>query len=266
MKRGTGFLKHVGGELIAAQGRVVAATPLFATNERLLQFVSCDTDTRIRDQATSSSCVGQWVARTCSLWQRARGIVAPYASGWGAYVLGLTELRSSLNEPLYDRGSTVAAVVSGVTTWGVCKEDDWPLIEVGSSPIPEPNPAEMQASAGHPVLSHYRIVGEARTRCDAICRAIDQGMAPGVAIAIDTARFAAIGRSVLDQPYEAPDAFHMQTIAAYRTTATGRVFALVQSWGPFHGDGGVVYVHERVIGDAKACIEPTVLSIVPGST
>ncbi len=217
----------------------------------------------VRNQLSTSTCVGQAIVRAAHLWLLANGYVdAKYGSALDVYANARSYERSSPDVPFVDAGCLPRDAMIALQALGYVAEEDMPFSEADVNK--EPSWDVTQRAAVSRVDGFYRIGGDGQARCDAIAEALSN-------------KHPVVFGMEVDQAYEdmnAGDVYpgltgkslggHMQCLVGFDTMQSGdRVFQLVNSWGGSWCDSGFADLSEKAMGDPRSVSDLYAFTMVP---
>jgi hypothetical protein len=252
-RRGLGFLADPDGledaELVSANVRSLLGET--ATPPPSFTWVVTGAVPRPRDQASTSSCVGQALAASVQIRAAILGReVIPSAKG----IYDVARLLSAPGQPLADGGSQPALAMDGVREYGLVSEDRWPFSVAEIDALP---PLDVfQHGCDARLDRHYRIT-PGRTAGQSIREAIAKGFIPIFAMTVDESYDRYDGTDVYRVPSGRVLGRHMQAIVGYHDD----VFEVLNSWGDGWGREGIARVSSSIIesSDVSSIIVPTVV-------
>lgn len=209
---------------------------------------------RVRDQESSSSCVGQSIARAIHIRTRILGMTHPFPSALAIYTgarmreLPLFRPSDAQRLGLTDDGCRPRFGMDAVADpelSALVPEAEWPL---DMKRVNERLPLDIFQAGNGLAITWSRITGDGMARA----RLVKESLAAGYPVVFGM-RLDSGYPSLLSATYEpAGESIgnHMQTIVGYR----GEYFDVLNSWGEFWNDGGYVQLHSDVIG-SEACFD-----------
>lgn len=198
----------------------------------------------VRDQLTTSSCVGQAIARAVDTRLRAIGITTTYPSALAAYSFARALGRLSPSEALTDDGSQPRLAMKGIRDWGLPPETKWPFDEAH---VNDELPLDvMQSASGFKLAAWHRVDTIGRERVLDVCQAISNKYPVVLGVDADRALMTYTKGQVLTTPVESEVVGgHMLCLVGYRTTSSGQMqLRGVNSWGTGWGERGFFWADE----------------------
>lgn len=190
----------------------------------------------ILDQGSRESCTGHAVA------QSIYALTGAKHSPDHAWVNGL--LRDGWKpDELPNIGVRLSSVVAGMRLHGACRADMWGPGSLGFE-SPAVPPTAMRIDAQRVRLDAYPIYGNGQAMLDQIIDAMARQYPVGIVVRADTAfrraRWEAVPKSSEDAP------LHMITGWRFERRIQGGQYLVtcVNSWGPMHGERGLVHLSE----------------------
>lgn len=203
--------------------------------------------TPISDQLTLNSCVANAV---CDLLEVVIGLEDP------SKVVQLSRLhlywdaRSYTRDTGKDEGTFIRNAIDSLRTLGVCREDVWPYVP--ANVFAQPPIRAYKESLDNKISAYYRVLGTGGARLDGVEAAIRANHPVTVAAPVDNTFVAYRGGGKV---FDAPSSwvgFHAMIIVGVRVNNRGeREFLLRNSWGPYWGDGGRVWVSSGFLGSTN---------------
>lgn len=209
--------------------------------------------TRVNDQKTSSSCVGQAIAKAIHV--RLRKIKPPGApepaepSSLSIYTPARRRATGPAG-PLVDQGCAPRDAMMSIRDVGVAREETWPF-DLAAVDVDVPWD-ELQDASKFLVFEWYRVMADGAHRSDAVAQAVAKGFPVVFGLDLWQGFEDYAGGTLLEV---GPDSVggHMLCIVGYRTRADGkREFLIINSWSDQWGEGGFVWLHEDVIASPRA--------------
>lgn len=212
---------------------------------------------RIRDQISTSSCVGQAIASAIDVRLRFLGKSLPEPASLGVYGFARMLEKLRTGALLTDDGCFPRDALKGLKNFGVPSEDDWPFTEDPAIVNEElPWDVQQKASAGR-VDAFYSIVGGGEVLLQDICNALVQNFPVPYGTNV-TQAFMDYGGGGPSRAMPAPGPTdrrlggHETLILGY-TTVKGRiVFQCLNSWGTSWGDTGLYWADQDFMLDPEA--------------
>jgi C1A family cysteine protease len=208
---------------------------------------------RARDQASTSSCVGQALAASIEIRSAIQGHrVVPSAKA----IYDLARMMDARGRPLVDAGSQPSRAIEGVKEYGLVSESRWPF---SVADIDVPPPLDVFHHGCDAMLGqHYRIT-PGRGAAQAIREALVKGYIPIFAMTVDDAYDRYDGSDVYRAPSGRALGRHMQAIVGYY----GETFEVLNSWGPAWGRDGIARVASGIIesSDVSSILVPTIVPL-----
>jgi hypothetical protein len=221
--------------------------PLEASLESLVR--------RVRDQLSSSSCVGQSTSSAAEIRLDKMGIKHENVSAIGTYKIARTWGRSLEKEPLEDEGAFIRQAFKGIRETGLIPERVAPfLLDTINDELTWD---ELQAASTYRVKEWYRISDYGTGKTEGICSAIAQGYPVVFGIDVDRAFQDHYGSGVLKAPGKNRIGGHAMCLVGYRTVNGSRQYRGLNSWGTSWGDKGFYWCDESFILDVSmgdACV------------
>ncbi len=189
----------------------------------------------VRDQGSTSSCVGQWFSNAIYLAGQAQGNPVARPSVRWSYAVS-----RYLGSPgqLVDFGTSPRLMCEGAERHGIVAESRLPF---DAARIDEPPPFDADVAGADALFTGYY---RADADTDQLRRALELGQFPGIAISVHQSFVDWDNNgSVYDEPMGAFSGYHMVTLAGYRPGA----FLVLNSWGAGWGEGGLCWMSDRFI-------------------
>ena len=245
-RRGMGYSPDVPDPRDWSTRAMLGAVRGLPTEASLERFVS-----RVQDQGSTNSCVGQALATAIEIRLRKMGyLTAPRPSALGIYGYGRALSRRSPTDKLADLGCFPRPAMTGLRDWGVPTEVAWPF---DASKVNDELPWDVhQQSSAFRVQAWYRIDALGRERVDAICSALSQGYPVVFGVSIDEAFLSHTGKALVGAPTGAIIGGHMMVLVGYSTTNAKRTLRGINSWGESWGDHGAFNASESLVRHAGA--------------
>lgn len=245
MGRSKGYIRDVPDARDWTLERLVGAAPI----PPLVDWSHCLDG--IRDQGSTSSCVGQAFATVLSVRAKIAKLDVPAISALQIYALAR---RGEL--PLADGGCRPRDAANGMRIYGVCAEGRWPF---DASKVNIPLPWDtLQAGADAHVEGYYRVMGDGDARCAALRQALAQGYPVAFAQEVDAA-FEDYGDGILG-PFVGPsEGGHYTALIGYGPGW----FLGVNSWGTSWGKGGLYRISDARVG-SDVCSDFYAVTVAPG--
>jgi hypothetical protein len=212
---------------------------------------------RVRDQASTSSCVGHAIASAVDVRLRFLQKTLPEPAPLGVYGFARMLEKSSRGTLLADEGCYPRDALKGLKQFGIPAESDWPFTEDPAVVNEElPWDVEQKASAGR-VEAFYALVGGGETLLQDICNALNQNypVPYGTNVTQAFMDYAGGGPS---RAMKAPGPLdrrlggHETLILGYTTVAGRLVFQCLNSWGTSWGDTGFYWADQDFLLDPEA--------------
>jgi hypothetical protein len=199
----------------------------------------------VRDQLSSSSCVGQAIARAVDTRLRVLGMTGTYPSALAAYSFARALARLSPAEPFDDDGSHPRLAMKGIKDWGLPPETRWPfdMTKVNSElPLDV-----LQVASAYKLAAWHRVDTIGRERVLDVCQAITNKYPVILGVDADRALMAYVKGQVLTRPIEAEVVGgHMLCLLGYQTLPSGLIQVRgINSWGTSWGDRGYFWADEK---------------------
>lgn len=184
---------------------------------------------RVRQQLSTQSCVGQALASASELCAAIAGRALHLSASW-PYVLGLEAERPGYMGPLQDKGCYPRLAMNAVQKRGLVSEASWPFSAAAITR--RPSPAVAVGAYNAIGLRYYRIGEMGPPRISAIEEALVRGYGLLFGMGVD-AGYSVYGGQLI-QSMGPSAGGHMQVITAVR----GAVVRVLNSYGPGWGDQG----------------------------
>lgn len=205
----------------------------------------------IKDQGSTSSCVGHAIGTACDTRLRRLGLVSPEPSRVAIYSAARAYGRLDKGSAFTDDGCYPRHAMKGIRDFGVPAETTWPF---DASKINEELPWDVhQAASAFRITQWYRIDSVGHARVEDICNAIAQGYPVVFGMGVDDNFMNWDGKGVV--PFldaEKNLGGHMMCLVGYTTDNSERVFRGVNSWGIGWGNKGMFWAHEGSMKDPTA--------------
>lgn len=199
----------------------------------------------VRDQGSTSSCVGQAFATAIDTRFRAIGIKVEEPAAQGIYTYGRGLARKNPDEPLVDDGCIMRLAAKGLKTQGVPGVSVWPFDATTINDEPKLH-QHQNASAGR-LAGYAKIDSTGEARILDIDNALSKLYPVAFGLKCDDGFQDYDGKSVLGLPVGANYGGHAVTLLEmYTDLKTGAKWYLgINSWGPGWGDRGWFRISEE---------------------
>jgi hypothetical protein len=203
---------------------------------------------RVKDQASSSSCVGQAISSAIDTRIRRLKIAWPEPSSVAPYIMA-RRIATPKGTKLADDGCFPRDAMKAVREVGLPSEEAVPFDL--SKMNDDLTWADFQDASKLIVFQWFRIYAQGASRADEVANALSQGIPVVCGIDLDAGFFRYNG-GVIEAWGPERKGGHMVTIVGYRTNAHGfREFLVLNSWGERWGIGGFFWLHEDALASGR---------------
>lgn len=247
MKRGLGYIQDEPDERDYDISTLVSASKRTPASVDLTPIVP-----PVRDQGTTSSCVGQALAMAIATRAKFETIYLDLPSPMHIYACA----RRDYANPLKDEGCRPRDAMEGLRHYGVCSEKRWPFDPKKINSYPPFD--TFHAGADARVTGYYRISAVGAARCSQIRTALSKGHPVVFAQPVD-APFDGYTAGVIGEVDPATNrGGHYTCLVGYGPSW----FIGVNSWGLAWGNAGFYRVSDERIGSTY-CTDFYCVSAVP---